>query len=199
MNWPSPLQPRCLNPFEFRASFGPAVNWIPFQTIRLNPFEFRASFGLLWLSRHEMSEGLNPFEFRASFGRLPNVDMSLVFLVLIPLNSGLHLDQSLGNVCVGSGSLNPFEFRASFGRSMACAMPSARRSLNPFEFRASFGRNPGMMSDPVTGLNPFEFRASFGRSRREATAMATVLIPLNSGLHLDPGRASQPPVGRRVS
>ncbi len=59
-----------LNPFEFRASFGPAITRTAPTRKRLNPFEFRASFG----------------HFYQYLGVLP-------CHVLIPLNSGLHLDR----------------------------------------------------------------------------------------------------------
>ncbi len=81
----------------------------------LNPFEFRASFGLLGGRGQPRAAGLNPFEFRASFGQRPRFWHLQTVCVLIPLNSGLHLDLRLLVHRAGGSGLNPFEFRASFG------------------------------------------------------------------------------------
>ncbi len=60
-------------------------------------------------------------------------------IVLIPLNSGLHLDRYLRNKGYKLEGLNPFEFRASFGPSADQSWKATAFCLNPFEFRASFG------------------------------------------------------------
>ncbi len=59
--------------------------------------------------------------------------------VLIPLNSGLHLDIGSRREATAMACLNPFEFRASFGHRTIPLRRAGAPRLNPFEFRASFG------------------------------------------------------------
>ncbi len=59
------------------------------------------------------------------------------------------------------------------------------KGLNPFEFRASFGPCSRATVVSTPRLNPFEFRASFGLDSCFPLLITSVLIPLNSGLHLD--------------
>ncbi len=132
-----------------------------------------------------MVSRLNPFEFRASFGHSLCGAGRRVITVLIPLNSGLHLDYVAFNYQQVNESLNPFEFRASFGHR-GLRSPASPVRLNPFEFRASFGQLAAAQAWPGTDvLIPLNSGLHLDQMRINNNSGIGVLIPLNSGLHLD--------------
>ncbi len=149
-----------LNPFEFRASFdrlalatiGAGVVLIPLNSglhliavaplvdkvpVGLNPFEFRASFDRYRLRYWRQRWSLNPFEFRASFDPNATHLNGSCLLVLIPLNSGLHLICLAEVLWVCSGVLIPLNSGLHLIMYLKVKSKTQGR-LNPFEFRASF-------------------------------------------------------------